>query len=315
MTWLRLEDNMLDHPKWRRAIRLGGDSVLAVWVRLVSWCSRNLTDGVIPADMVHDVAETRGDRSRRRALDALVESSLLARDEQGRCTINDYLERNPSRAEVLADRAKRAQAQKSRRLGPAVTGHAETSDPERNGVPSRPVPSHPIPPSDQSSCQEVAVKQIPEDWEPSAELIASAELAGCPPAVFREKLADLRRGPIGGNRGIFPSKLDEYVLAAASKWRVWAETDRAKALQVQGSPRLRGAGPPFLQLEPTAKQLAYAKQHGLDIAGIVTSVLEEQLVDKLGLGRAREIVGERLTRAARERAKALGPARAKAAVA
>lgn len=300
MTWLRLEDNMLDHPKWRRAIRLGGDAVLAVWVRLVSWCSRNLTDGVIPADMVHDVAETRGDRSRRRALDALVESSLVARDEQGRCTIADYLERNPSRAEVLADRAKRAQAQKSRRLGSAVTGHAETSDPERNGVPSRPVPSHPNPPADQSGA-EVVIKRIPEDWVASAELIANAELAGCPPAVFHKRLAELRRGPIGGDRGVFLSKLDEYVLAAAGKWKTWDETDRARALQVQGSPRLRGAGAPFLQLEPTAKQLAYAKQHGLDVAEIVASVLEEQLVDKLGLGRAREIVGERLTRAAREK--------------
>lgn len=150
MTWLRLEDNMLDHPKWRRAIREGGDGVLAVWYRLTSWCSRNLTDGVIPADMLETLTEVGRTRDRRRALDGLVAGQLLAIDGSGRGHIVDYLERNPSRAEVLADRARRASSQKNRRSSPSVTGHAVTSEPERNGVPSHPhpIPSRPIPEGD-----------------------------------------------------------------------------------------------------------------------------------------------------------------------
>lgn len=121
MSWLRFEDNMLDHPKWRRALRQGGDAVVAVWVRLISWCSRNLTDGLIPADMVEEVAELRGDRGRRRALEALVSSMLVARDEQGACTIVDYLQRNPSKAQVLAARAAATARKEKHRLRSAGT--------------------------------------------------------------------------------------------------------------------------------------------------------------------------------------------------
>ncbi len=170
MVWLRLEDNMLDHPKWRRAIRLAGDDALGVWIRLVSWCSRNLTDGAIPADMVEEVAETKGDRGRRRALEALISSSLVARDEHGACTIVDYLERNPSRSDVRAERDRRAQAERLRRGKPRVTGHESAGVPDRAHVPSQ---SRPVPSQSQPKDPPVAPQGGDPSPEPKAKRVKS----------------------------------------------------------------------------------------------------------------------------------------------
>jgi hypothetical protein len=41
---------MLDHEKWRLAMRTGGDGVLPMWWRFASWCSRRLTAGRAPAE-------------------------------------------------------------------------------------------------------------------------------------------------------------------------------------------------------------------------------------------------------------------------
>lgn len=152
MTWLRMDDGMLDHPKWRRALRLGGDEVLAIWFRLVSWCSRNLTDGRVPADVVAQVAEVRSvDRSK--AIRALVDANLIAFSHptdseltavspESDVIVTDYLERNPSREEVLSERRRKSQSQRLRRHTETEAGPHETSEAERGEVPS---PSHPLP--------------------------------------------------------------------------------------------------------------------------------------------------------------------------
>ena len=122
MSWLRLEDNMLDHPKWRRAIREGGDGALTVWFRLVSWCSRHLTDGAIPADMLQQLTEVGRARDRRKVLDGLVSGGLLVIDGSGSGRIVDYLERNPGRDQVLAARERKSSLQRKRRDRPPDAG-------------------------------------------------------------------------------------------------------------------------------------------------------------------------------------------------
>jgi hypothetical protein len=156
VSWLRLEDNMLDHPKWRRALRMGGNDVVATWVRLVSWCSRNLTDGRVPADMVAQVAEVRS-VERSRSLRALADAGLIQFSHGSdtgltSCSpgsdvlVTDYLQRNPSRSQVLEERSRRSESQRKRRgahdEAGTVTGHAKTSEADCNEVPARPGPSH-----------------------------------------------------------------------------------------------------------------------------------------------------------------------------
>lgn len=128
MPWLRLEDTMLDHPKWRKALRRGGSGSVAAWIRLLSWCSRNLTDGLIPAELIEEVVDIDRARERTRALDGLVYGELLVIDGSGNGRLVDYLQRNPSREMVLNERERRADVQRKRRLGYPVTGHAGSSE-------------------------------------------------------------------------------------------------------------------------------------------------------------------------------------------
>lgn len=157
MSWLRLDDGMLEHEKWGQAIREGGDAVLLVWFRLTSWCSRRLTDGRIPSHMVTEVARLERSKSRTRALRALVESGLCTRHIDGAIVISGYLDRNPSAASVREERDRRAKAQKDyadrkkltgqqpiRLPGPDPVGH-----PPPDNVPSQSRPNPvPIPTGD-----------------------------------------------------------------------------------------------------------------------------------------------------------------------
>ena len=176
---------MLDHEKWRRAIRQGGDGVLLMWWRLASWCSRRLTDGRVPADMVDELAQLDGSKTRAKALQALVDASLLAwhgpvedstelrrglvepaprsRRDGDELVVVGYLARNPSKAKVLQELERKAKAQRDyedrKRLTASVTNQGpirvrpDRSDPEN--VPPRPAPSRIDPQEERESAREV----------------------------------------------------------------------------------------------------------------------------------------------------------------
>jgi hypothetical protein len=172
MGWVRNDDDMLDHEKWRRAIQLGGDGVLLMWTRFASWSSRRLTDGEVPSDMIDEVSEVHGSKARARQLQALIDAKLLAwcapaedslslrlgpaeprarpRARGDRLVVVGYLQRNPTRASVIADRERRAKSQKNLRDKRNVSGSRSDYDPDieqppaspdRDNVPSRPVSS------------------------------------------------------------------------------------------------------------------------------------------------------------------------------
>lgn len=150
MSWLRNDDDMLDHEKWRRALREGGDAALLVWWRLSSWCSRRLTDGRIPADMIAEVACLERSKSRARALQALIDAALCSRQDDGALVIVNYLERNPCRADVLAARDRRAKAQRDYADRRKLTGQRPIAlpDPDPVALPERdtaPSQSRPVP--------------------------------------------------------------------------------------------------------------------------------------------------------------------------
>lgn len=162
MSWLRLDDDMLDHPKWVRAIRDGGSAALHLWVALCSWCSRHLTDGVVPADIVPTLTQQLRARDRSKALSALESSQLVASDEPGAIRIVDYLERNPSRAETMALRERRAKAQRDYVDRKKLTGQqpiAHLDDrPPPDTAPSRPVPARPDPRESESAPRALDVR-------------------------------------------------------------------------------------------------------------------------------------------------------------
>lgn len=151
----------------------------------------------------------------------------------------------------------------------------------------------------------VVTDRIPEDWVISDELRAAAITAGVPPADIDDRIADLRTGPIGGVRGIFLHKVDDYIKHQFPKWRSWAETDRAKALSraAKGAPKRFGGGEP--PLEPTERERRHAVKHGYDIDELFRALNEQDCVTRLGREGARDEAKRRMSaaaKAAKERA-------------
>lgn len=169
MSWLRLDDDMLDHPKWVRAIRDGGSGALHLWVALCSWCSRHLTDGEVPADIVPTLTPQWRNRDRAKAMQALESSQLVTITEPGAVHIVDYLERNPSRAETIERRDRQARHQRNHVVKKKLSAQhplyesAQREHTELLPIPSRPVPSRPLSQKREGeSAREPEVKSDPE---------------------------------------------------------------------------------------------------------------------------------------------------------
>jgi hypothetical protein len=122
MVWAKIDDEILDNPKISRAGPLG----FALHVAAITWCCRNLTDGYIPYSRVNclldftppsmSVHDTKSEESIYQGADPieiaewLVECGLW-HEEPGGFRLNDFLNYNPSKAKVLAER-ERARAKK-----------------------------------------------------------------------------------------------------------------------------------------------------------------------------------------------------------
>jgi pyruvate/2-oxoglutarate dehydrogenase complex dihydrolipoamide acyltransferase (E2) component len=145
-----------------------------------------------------------------------------------------------------------------------------------------------------------------DGWAPPDGFDDEVKLAGLTPDDFRAQLAKLRTGPIGGARGVLDRT--EYVRSLLPTWRTWAEAARAKAV----SDAAKGARSAFagsrhqrdqLVLEASDAHRRYAAKHGLDLDALMSDIHRKDYVGKLGLERAREIIGEQLSKLARAKAK------------
>lgn len=129
MTWLRLDDGFTDHPK----VAALSPRAFQAHVTGMAYCARNLTDGFIPARKAKDIAG-----------EALPE--LVAKPRQGKplwtktgteYEIHDYLDYNPTRESVLAERARNTERKARSRHG---VSHGVTPDGTDGVSPNAPVP-------------------------------------------------------------------------------------------------------------------------------------------------------------------------------
>ena len=127
MVWARLDDAMLDNPKIAEAGIFG----FALHVAAITWCCRNLTDGFVPRARVRSLLDFSGvmwdlenpcglggeDEATggRHGADAIaiaehLEGLGLWREDLDRngYWLKDFLEYNPSKEKVLAERARKA---------------------------------------------------------------------------------------------------------------------------------------------------------------------------------------------------------------
>jgi hypothetical protein len=105
MAWANLDDGFYDHPK----VIMVGNAAAGIFARMLAYCSRYGTDGMVPSRTVTYIVEDDHD-----ALQRLYDAGMLRAWESGGVDIPDYLDYNRSKAQVEADReAKRTRAQKA----------------------------------------------------------------------------------------------------------------------------------------------------------------------------------------------------------
>lgn len=143
MPWARFDDQFPDHPK---VVKVGP---LAAWLSVcaVCYCSRYLTDGFVPEAQLRKLADVKDPVS---LAERLVDAGVWERCDGG-FMVHDYLEYNPSRDAVLANRDT-AKQRMSKRRSPEVRSNKQRTSSERSGevrekfddpvpVPLRPVVS------------------------------------------------------------------------------------------------------------------------------------------------------------------------------
>ena len=111
MVWFKVDDDFYDHPKaWDLP-----DCAVALWTRAGSWSGRNLTDGVIPPEMV-----SRWCEDPERAVEALTKRGLWSAESvdggvDGLHAIyryHDWPDYQPTREEVEKSRASHTRSQR-----------------------------------------------------------------------------------------------------------------------------------------------------------------------------------------------------------
>ena len=101
MTWVRIDDDLFNHPKltdawWRDHASVG------LWAFAAAHSGKHLLDGAVPARFVAPYFATPAQA--RRATTALVDARLWVPNGDG-WEIHDWAEYNPTRERELARRA------------------------------------------------------------------------------------------------------------------------------------------------------------------------------------------------------------------
>jgi hypothetical protein len=135
--WTKLDDTLYDNPK----IVTAGNEAVGVYARALSYCSRHLTDGYVPAAIARQFAG-----SDEAILDALTDAELWVKKGE-RFHIPRYLEYNDSRAHYETTRKKRSESGRIGGIKSGETRRAKQSasgllEAKTNPVPV-PVPSRP----------------------------------------------------------------------------------------------------------------------------------------------------------------------------
>src|SRR3970040_2336243 len=190
VTWVRFEDLTPDHPKFTQ---LGNLAPLAgwLWFSATCYCMRYLTDGHISREQlkrlwpfqhigvatggVPGLFEVGDDIDASLLIDALCASGLLEKNRRG-YVVHDFLEDNPSKAQLKELREKKAKAGQAGGIAKAM------ADAKARATPSG------MPPSPPNPIKNTIEKNLDKNAPPPAALDA----AGGPAAPEGKKSAARR---------------------------------------------------------------------------------------------------------------------------
>lgn len=112
MTWARLDDSFYDHPKTVQAWDTNPVAV-GLHARALSYIAKHEIDGKLPENVVRMWMPDQRDRAR--AVKTLIELDIWHENGAG-YIVHDYLDYNPSRADLTArresDRSRKAAERK-----------------------------------------------------------------------------------------------------------------------------------------------------------------------------------------------------------
>ena len=189
MPWFKVDDKLHDHRKARSA----GPAAMGLWVLAGSWSADNLTDGFIPASLLPRWG-------RQREASRLVDVGLWHADEQDGekgWRFHEWAERQPTRAQKLAEREAKAEAG---RIGGLHSGRSRREASTKQSasplveLPSRPDPTRkesaggsesdgPAATPPKQSNKKKPAKPLPEDWAPTQAHFDRCVEAGVDPAT------------------------------------------------------------------------------------------------------------------------------------
>jgi len=183
MTWARLDDGLLTHPKAMAA----GIEGRALFVASILYSARELTDGQITGGAIAALAGLAGVRNAKKTTELLV-SLRLWDIRDGSYWVHDYLDYNPSRADVMAKREADSLNGKKGAVArwgspghsrPDSQGHDEGhGQPDGQTMPPYPVPV-PVNPVSPTAAAARANERVPDALNASGETTAAwAEATG-----------------------------------------------------------------------------------------------------------------------------------------
>lgn len=121
MSWAKFDDRFHEHRKVKRVWR-ADPSAVGLHVMAVTYCCGHETDGLVDAEFVEEKMPRKADRER--AVAALVEAGVWSVVPDG-WQVHDYLDYNPSRADLEAKRAADAERKAKGRKTAAVRRESE----------------------------------------------------------------------------------------------------------------------------------------------------------------------------------------------
>lgn len=122
MAWVKIDDHLDDNEKVAEAGPLG----LALYVAGLCYCNRNLTDGRIRKGVARKLQDFSAFKGPQPVIDQLLAVGLWVEDDKG-YLIPDYLDFQPSRESVLADREAAKQRAKSNRSSGKRSSEVQTN--------------------------------------------------------------------------------------------------------------------------------------------------------------------------------------------
>lgn len=141
MSWIKLDDQWMDHPKVIEAGRDARD----MWLASITWCAKHLTDGKFSANLLPSLAVAAGvDVANCQTFASVLVGVGLWDATQDGYSVHDYLDYNPSKEQALATREARKEAGRA-------GGIAKASKMPSKNVPNVcpvPVPVSPTPTSE-----------------------------------------------------------------------------------------------------------------------------------------------------------------------